>query len=142
MLCTTAYAPQELLTGWLATVAENNPMTQVVDAARQGFVGGVTWAGTWPALVVIAALHGRARLRSPCGACAERLTSGRTTRIPDGLPSRPPPPRGADRRAEGAKLARMGGEWSPASPNPSRDSTTRRERDRRMAEIAGSRSGS
>ena len=56
VLCTTAYAPQALLTGWLATAAEYNPFTQVVDAARQGFVGGVSWSGTWPAIVVIAAL--------------------------------------------------------------------------------------
>jgi ABC-2 type transport system permease protein len=54
ILCTTAYAPQELLTGWLYTVAEINPVTQVVEAARQGFTGTVTWAGTWPALVVLA----------------------------------------------------------------------------------------
>jgi ABC-2 type transport system permease protein len=53
VLCTTAYAPQALLTGWLATVAELNPITQVVDAARQGFIGGVTWGGTWPAVVVV-----------------------------------------------------------------------------------------
>jgi len=56
ILCTTAYAPQELLTGWLATAAEYNPFTEVVDAARQGFVGAVTWSGTWPALVVIVAV--------------------------------------------------------------------------------------
>ncbi|MCL4288035.1 MAG: ABC transporter permease, partial [Thermoleophilia bacterium] len=56
ILCTTAYAPQELLTGWLATAAEYNPFTAVVDAARQGFVGGVSWADTWPALVVIVAV--------------------------------------------------------------------------------------
>src|SRR5205085_789520 len=48
ILSTTAYAPQELLTGWLATVAAINPITHVVDAARQGFVGSVTWAETWP----------------------------------------------------------------------------------------------
>jgi len=56
VLCTTAYAPQALLTGWLATAAEYNPFTQVVEAARQGFVGGISWSGTWPAIVVIAAL--------------------------------------------------------------------------------------
>ncbi len=39
-----------------ATVAKYNPVTQVVEAARQGFVGGVTWAGTWPGLVVIVGL--------------------------------------------------------------------------------------
>jgi len=56
VLCTTAYAPQELLTGWLATAARYNPFTEIVDAARQGFIGAVTWDGTWPAIVVIAAL--------------------------------------------------------------------------------------
>ena len=51
ILSTTAYAPQELLTGWLDTIAEINPITQVVEGVRQGFIGEVTWAGTWPAIV-------------------------------------------------------------------------------------------
>jgi ABC-2 type transport system permease protein len=55
VLSTTAYAPQELLTGWLYTVAQINPITQVVDGARQGFIGSVTWDGTWPALVALGA---------------------------------------------------------------------------------------
>ena len=47
VLTTTAYAPLALLRGWLQTVARINPLTQVVDAARQGFVGGsVSWADT------------------------------------------------------------------------------------------------
>lgn len=54
VLTTTAYAPQELLTGWLAPVAEINPITHVVEAARQGFVGSVSWGGTWPGLVALA----------------------------------------------------------------------------------------
>lgn len=54
VLTTTAYAPQELLTGWLHTAAEINPATHIVDAARQGFVGGVSWSETWPALVALA----------------------------------------------------------------------------------------
>jgi len=53
ILSTTAYAPQELLTGWISTVAEINPITQVVEAARQGFIGSITWAGTWPAIMAI-----------------------------------------------------------------------------------------
>ena len=53
ILTTTAYAPQELLTGWLAEVARINPATQVVEMARQGFVGSVTWAGTWPGIVTL-----------------------------------------------------------------------------------------
>lgn len=56
VLTTTAYAPLELLTGWLHTVAKYNPVTQVVEAVRQGFVGGVTWSDTWPGLLALAGL--------------------------------------------------------------------------------------
>ena len=58
VLLTTAYAPLELLSGWLQTVARINPVTQVVEAARQGFVGcaspgrhlaGLSWRSSgWP----------------------------------------------------------------------------------------------
>jgi len=54
VLTTTAYAPLALLQGWLQTIARLNPLTQVVDAMRQGFVEGtVTWANTWPGLVAL-----------------------------------------------------------------------------------------
>jgi ABC transporter DrrB family efflux protein len=53
ILTTTAYAPLDLLTGWLQEVARYNPVTQIVEAARQGFVGGVSWADTWPGLLVL-----------------------------------------------------------------------------------------
>jgi ABC-2 type transport system permease protein len=56
VLFTTSYAPEDLLTGWFQDVAHWNPMTHVLEAVRQGFVGGVSWAETWPALVVIAVL--------------------------------------------------------------------------------------
>src|SRR5215212_11700904 len=56
ILTTTAYAPLALLTGWLHTVARWNPVTQIVEAARQGFVGGVTWGDTWPGLLALAGL--------------------------------------------------------------------------------------
>ncbi len=56
ILTTTAYAPLALLTGWLHTVAKYNPATQILEAARQGFVGGVTWADTWPGLLALAGL--------------------------------------------------------------------------------------
>jgi ABC-2 type transport system permease protein len=56
ILTTTAYAPLELLTGWLQEVARYNPVTQVIEAARQGFVGGVSWDETWPGLVALAGL--------------------------------------------------------------------------------------
>jgi ABC-type multidrug transport system permease subunit len=56
ILTTTAYAPLELLTGWLQEVARYNPVTQIVEAARQGFVGPVSWDETWPGLVALAGL--------------------------------------------------------------------------------------
>lgn len=55
-LLTPAYAPLALLSGWLHAVAEVNPATQVLEAARQGFVGPVTWADTWPGLVAVTGL--------------------------------------------------------------------------------------
>ena len=36
--------------------ARINPVTQVVEAARQGFVGDVTWAETWPGFVALVGL--------------------------------------------------------------------------------------
>jgi ABC-2 type transport system permease protein len=56
ILTTTAYAPLELLQGWLQTVAEINPVTQVIDGTRQGFVGEVSWSDTWPALLVVGSM--------------------------------------------------------------------------------------
>jgi ABC-type multidrug transport system permease subunit len=56
ILTTTAYAPLALLQPWLQSVAEVNPVTEVVEAARQGFVGGVTWADTWPGIVALLGL--------------------------------------------------------------------------------------
>jgi ABC-2 type transport system permease protein len=56
VLFTTSYAPQSLLTGWLADVARVNPVTQIVEGVRQGFVGGVNWTDTWQALVSLAGI--------------------------------------------------------------------------------------
>jgi len=56
ILTTTAYAPLALLQPWMQSVAEVNPVTQVIDAARQGFLGGVSWAETWPALLALLGL--------------------------------------------------------------------------------------
>jgi ABC-type multidrug transport system permease subunit len=57
ILMTTAYAPLDLMVGWLQEVARYNPVTQVVEAARQGFVeGAVTWGDTWPGLLALAGL--------------------------------------------------------------------------------------
>jgi ABC-2 type transport system permease protein len=56
ILTTTAYAPLALLQGWLQDIARVNPATQVVEAARQGFIGGVSWTETWPGLLALAGM--------------------------------------------------------------------------------------
>ena len=56
VLMTPAYAPLPLLQGWMQDVADLNPVSEVIEAARQGFLGEVTWGGTWPGLVALAAL--------------------------------------------------------------------------------------
>jgi ABC-type multidrug transport system permease subunit len=55
-LFTTAYAPKDLLAGWLEVIATINPVTLVLQGVRQGFVGGVTWHDTWPALLAVAGM--------------------------------------------------------------------------------------
>ncbi len=37
-------------------MATYNPVTYVLQMARQGFLGGVGWADTWPGLAAIAFL--------------------------------------------------------------------------------------
>jgi ABC-2 type transport system permease protein len=56
VLFTSSYAPEELLTGWLQDVAKYNPVTQVLDAVRQGFVGDVSWSETWPGMLALAGI--------------------------------------------------------------------------------------
>jgi len=46
--------PISLLQGWMRTAARINPVTNVMRMIRQGFLGEVTWADTWPGLLVIA----------------------------------------------------------------------------------------
>lgn len=52
----TAQMPLHLIGGWLHDVARFNPMTNVLALARQGFLGDVTWHGTWPGLVSLAGM--------------------------------------------------------------------------------------
>jgi ABC-type multidrug transport system permease subunit len=56
VLFTTSYAPKPLLAGWLRAIADVNPVTHVLEGVRQGFVGGVSWETTWPALLAITGL--------------------------------------------------------------------------------------
>ncbi|MDQ3740506.1 MAG: ABC transporter permease [Actinomycetota bacterium] len=56
ILFSTAYAPEDLLAGWLQTVAELNPTRYILEGARQGFVFEVQWTETWHALLALAGL--------------------------------------------------------------------------------------
>jgi ABC-2 type transport system permease protein len=56
VLFTAAYAPLELLAGWLHDVAVINPVNHVLTAVRQGFIGPLSWGDTWPALVTLIGL--------------------------------------------------------------------------------------
>jgi ABC-2 type transport system permease protein len=56
VLFTAAYAPLDLLAGWLHDVAVINPVNHVLTAVRQGFIGNISWADTWPALVTLVGL--------------------------------------------------------------------------------------
>ncbi|MCU0313210.1 MAG: ABC transporter permease [Solirubrobacteraceae bacterium] len=54
----TAYTPEVLLQGWLATFAPYNPTTYVLELARQATVAGIepSWANTWPGLLALAGM--------------------------------------------------------------------------------------
>jgi ABC-type multidrug transport system permease subunit len=54
----TAYTPLVLLRGWLEAVAHLNPVTQVLQLARQATVVGIdpSWGHTWPGLLALAGL--------------------------------------------------------------------------------------
>jgi ABC-type multidrug transport system permease subunit len=56
----TAYTPEVLLRGWLADVAELNPVTYVLQMARQATVVGIepSLANTWPGIVALVGLAG------------------------------------------------------------------------------------
>jgi ABC-type multidrug transport system permease subunit len=54
----TAYTPAVLLRGWLADAAHLNPVTHVLELARQATVAGVepSFAHTWPGVVALAGM--------------------------------------------------------------------------------------
>ena len=57
ILFTTAYAPLTLQSTWLADIARLNPVNEILEGVRQGFVPGtVTWDTTWQALVALVAM--------------------------------------------------------------------------------------
>jgi ABC-2 type transport system permease protein len=53
ILFTSSYAPKDLLAPWLESIASVNPVTHVVEGLRAGFIGDVSWAEAWPALLAV-----------------------------------------------------------------------------------------
>jgi len=53
MFLSVGQAPLVAIEGWLHDVASLNPMTPVLRMCRQGFIGDVTWATTWPGLLAL-----------------------------------------------------------------------------------------
>ena len=46
-----AYAPREVLTGWLHHVANLNPVTYLLEASRAAELGTLGWSELWPGIV-------------------------------------------------------------------------------------------
>ena len=50
----TGHVPLADQIGWTRPLARINPLTNVLELARQGFLGDVAWRTTWPGLLAIA----------------------------------------------------------------------------------------
>ena len=89
ILFTTSYAPKALLQPWLQTVSEINPVTQILEMVRQGFVtGGVTWGETWPGLARARRPHRDLRLpRAARNAAHGRRLNGSALLVAVGDPA-------------------------------------------------------
>lgn len=55
MFLSTGNVPLAVQTGWVKSIARVNPLTNILELARQGFLGDVAWRTTWPGLVAIVA---------------------------------------------------------------------------------------
>jgi ABC-2 type transport system permease protein len=51
-----AYAPREVLTGWLGRVADYNPVTYLIEASRAAELGTLGWDDLWPAILAAGGL--------------------------------------------------------------------------------------
>jgi len=56
ILFTTAYAPEELLAGWLAAIADVNPVRYILEGVRQAFIDGVAGDVTLQAFAAMVGL--------------------------------------------------------------------------------------
>jgi ABC-2 type transport system permease protein len=53
MFLSTGNVPVADQIGWTKAIARINPLTPILELARQGFLGDVSWSSTWPGLVAI-----------------------------------------------------------------------------------------
>jgi ABC-2 type transport system permease protein len=51
-----AYAPREVLTGWLGQVADYNPVTYLIEASRAAELGTLGWDELWPGIAAVVGL--------------------------------------------------------------------------------------
>ena len=49
----TGNVPLDDQIGWTEPIARINPLTRILELARQGFLGDVAWSTTWPGLLAI-----------------------------------------------------------------------------------------
>lgn len=54
LILTDAFAPMDSLAGWLQTIAELNPVTAILNLARDAFTGTLDWSTVWPGLLALA----------------------------------------------------------------------------------------
>jgi ABC transporter DrrB family efflux protein len=50
----TGQVPLSEQSGWVHAIARVNPITNILDLARQGMIGHVHWSSTWPGLLALA----------------------------------------------------------------------------------------
>jgi ABC-2 type transport system permease protein len=51
----TGNVPLAAQSGWVKVIAAKNPLTNILQLARQGYLGHVHWSTTWPGLVAVVA---------------------------------------------------------------------------------------
>ena len=78
ILFSGAYYPLDLLPGWIATLAELNPITIAVDGMREPLLGGTGWEGVGKAVAVLVPL---AAVSLVVGAAAFRAALRRERRM-------------------------------------------------------------
>ncbi|WP_026551243.1 ABC transporter permease [Arthrobacter sp. H20] len=72
---TTSFLPKEALTGWLAAIADYNPITYLLAALRSLLTAGWVWTDLWPGLLAIVVV-GAVSFTLAFGALRGRVSRG------------------------------------------------------------------